>query len=405
MFEKDHSTYKRKETTQITIIEQQFESAEKEEKAVYAFNMMPQIYQQQHDNEIKHYNVGGRNDVREMCSENRANDTITICKDMQSGAAAPFQDTHTQFENGRSSQLKEAHSALVKILESAPISNKSTKLNDSGAMPSMKLLMAKHAAKESSSTSNASTAIRLTDAIVGDVMVAVGTVDWQPLTRCTGIDLAADQKTSVALKIGQQPLLLQQQQQQQQASASLSNQWMCQRNVTDKQHHHYYHRKRNKHVIDTSICDMDKSSDEEIGYNSPSSGHSSANEAELICPWKKTRIAREWHQSQTTFADHPMPMDEQMCDARTTQQSLTLAASSAALTDAAAATATVDHMDAMHPVEAPSTVIIEQETTEQTTTANETASYQMRHRYNYAQQQTNKDVYYDSGDDVSDDNG
>lgn len=360
---------------------------------------MPQIYQQQHDNEIKHYN-GGRNSVREMCSENRANETITVGKDVQGGALPPFQDSHTLLENGRSSQLKEAHSALVKILESAPISNKSTKLN--GNMPSMKLAQAKDAAKQTGSGA-ASTA--MTDAMIGDVMVAVGPVDWQSAGRCGGggggIELAPEQhgsqaalsadKASVSLKVCPQKQL-------QQSSAPLASQWLCQRNATDKQHHHYYHRKRNKPVIDNSNCDMDKSSDEEIGYNSTSSGNSSANEAETICPWKKTRIAREWHQSQTTLADHSTPMDEQMCDART-QQTFAPASSPATPIDGPA-----DYVGALGQVKAPSTVIIEQKTTDQAA-ATETASFQLRHRYNYAQQQTNKDVYYDSGDDISDDNG
>lgn len=42
--------------------------------------------------------------------------------------------------------------------------------------------------------------------------------------------------------------------------------------------------------------DLDKSSDDEMGCNSNSSASSNASEAELICPWKKTRIAREWQQ-------------------------------------------------------------------------------------------------------------
>lgn len=55
---------------------------------------------------------------------------------------------------------------------------------------------------------------------------------------------------------------------------------------TDNRHHHY--RKRNKHLVDnmTNYCDNhDKSSEDE-----------SNSKVEILCPWKKTRIAREWRQ-------------------------------------------------------------------------------------------------------------
>lgn len=55
-------------------------------------------------------------------------------------------------------------------------------------------------------------------------------------------------------------------------------------NNTDNRHHHY--RKRNKHLVDMNNCDNhDKSSEDE-----------SSSTVEMICPWKKTRIAREWRQ-------------------------------------------------------------------------------------------------------------
>ncbi len=55
-------------------------------------------------------------------------------------------------------------------------------------------------------------------------------------------------------------------------------------NNTDNRHHHY--RKRNKHLVDMNNCDNhDKSSEDE-----------SNSKVEMICPWKKTRIAREWRQ-------------------------------------------------------------------------------------------------------------
>lgn len=132
----------------------------------------------------------------------------------------PFRDFTSQLNSGKSSQLKETHSALVKILESAPIPSVNNNHNH-----------------------NTSTSV-------------------PPFTKST----------------------------------PLANPTVNQQSV--------YHRKRNKHLNNISThCDMDKSSDEEVGCNSNSSASSNASEAEIICPWKKTRIAREWHQSQKMDED------------------------------------------------------------------------------------------------------
>lgn len=329
--------------------------------------MLPQNYQQQQENEIKQcmVNIGSGSSNSEMCSDNRTNDTNTNCKDIQN-ASPPFRDTQIQLDSGKSSQLKEAHSALVKILESAPIYNKSTKLNENTAMPSMKLIT--KAASKETIVSGAFASIPSADVHMDNVMMIA---DGQIL-------LKSEPKQSATL---------------------LVNQWISQCNVTDKQQHHqYYHRKRNKHLIDHLNCDMDKSSDEEIGYNSNSSGHSSANEAELVCPWKKTRIAREWHQSQTKIADRSMPMDEQMSDMAMKQ----ILPPMNTTDDVSDQTATIN-TNALHRCTPFSTVIIAQETTEQLSPI-ENPSNLMRHRFNYAQQNS-KDGYYDSGDDISDDNG
>lgn len=152
----------------------------------------------------------------------------------------PFRDFSAQPNNcsGKSSQLKETHSALVKILESAPIpSNTST----------------------TTSTTNSTT----TTTTMNNTPA---TTVPQPFTKSTTLLLV---------------------------------------NQTNQQS--TYHRKRNKHLNTISThCDMDKSSDEEMGCNSNSSASSNASEAEIICPWKKTRIAREWHQSQNKMDEDAM---------------------------------------------------------------------------------------------------
>lgn len=172
--------------------------------------MLPPIYQQQHQQ--NEFNCGTNN---QMCSMMMTTDCLKSAASVQN-MSPPFRDFSAQLNNnsGKSSQLKETHSALVKILESAPI-------------PSV-------------NNNNTSTSV-------------------PPFTKSTT------------------PLV----------------------NQTVNQTQSVYHRKRNKHLNAISThCDMDKSSDEEVGCNSNSSASSNASEAEIICPWKKTRIAREWHQSQ-----------------------------------------------------------------------------------------------------------
>lgn len=68
---------------------------------------------------------------------------------------------------------------------------------------------------------------------------------------------------------------------------------------TENRHHHY--RKRNKHLVDMNNCDNhDKSSEDEGNSN-----------AELICPWKKTRIAREWRQKNKEMQEARERQEEQ----------------------------------------------------------------------------------------------
>lgn len=196
----------------------------------------PVVYQQQQHQQNNEFNCGTNSQI---CSMMMTTDCLKSAA--VQNMSPPFLEfsTHSavaQLNSGiKSSQLKETHSALVKILESAPIPSK---------------------------TSTSSTV-------------------QQP-----------------------QPQPEQQPQQQQPPPPSTFT-----KSTTILVHHSAnqpstYHRKRNKHLNAISAhCDMDKSSDEEVGCSSNSSASSNASEAEIICPWKKTRIAREWHQSQKMDED------------------------------------------------------------------------------------------------------
>lgn len=177
--------------------------------------MLPPIYQQQHQQ--NEFSCGTNN---QMCSMMMTTTSDCLKSASVQNMSPPFRDFNSQLNSGKSSQLKETHSALVKILESAPIPSVNNNHNH-----------------------NTSTSV-------------------PPFTKST----------------------------------PLANPTVNQQSV--------YHRKRNKHLNTISThCDMDKSSDEEVGCNSNSSASSNASEAEIICPWKKTRIAREWHQSQKMDED------------------------------------------------------------------------------------------------------
>lgn len=142
----------------------------------------------------------------------------------------------------KNSQLKKSHSALVKILESAPINNKIPAVIVDG--------------KKCSTT--------IIPSIQHD----------RQLFKSTTSELTIDQSNKINYH-----------------------------EIHDHTQHHQYHRKRNKHLNEIN-CDMDKSSDEEIGCNSNSSASSNSSDVEIICPWKKTRIAREWRQQQHKQRQH-----------------------------------------------------------------------------------------------------
>lgn len=137
---------------------------------------------------------------------------------------------HSQRNLNKISHLKQSHSALVKILESAPIN--SCKLSNN------KIKHTKHTVNDNETST----------------------------TNTSSFSSTASSPSSATIAV----------------TNSISN--------------HHHHRKRNKHLIEMHCDDLDKSSDDEMGCNSNSSASSNASEAELICPWKKTRIAREWQQ-------------------------------------------------------------------------------------------------------------
>lgn len=245
--------------------------------------MLPSVYQhqqqqqQQNQHQLQHSNELNCGTNNQMCSMMMTFDSLKSAT--VQNMSPPFREFDAQLNSNndnttttniisnnsnsisnnnsnKGSQLKETHSVLVKILESAPI------------------------------PSNASNTV--------------------PVPSFT--------------KIAQ---TVQQQQQQQ--------------HQTNQPPQSTYHRKRNKHLnaISAQHCDMDKSSDEELGCNSNSSASSNASsEAEIVCPiyWKKTRIAREWNQSQK--------MDEDTIEKPTAVITNTNTATTIAATAGGAATVT-----------------------------------------------------------------
>lgn len=216
--------------------------------------MLPPIYQQQQQQ--NEFNCGTNN---QMCSMMMQTSSDCLKSTSVQNMSPPFRDFPAQLNtSGKSSQLKETHSALVKILESAPIpSNTSTTSATTMTVPpftkSTTILLSSLPQSQPPKSSSSSTTL-------------------------TSFSTTTTSATATMVAVSAAPTML------------LVNQ-------TNQQN--TYHRKRNKHLNTISThCDMDKSSDEEVGCNSNSSASSNASEAEIICPWKKTRIAREWHQSQ-----------------------------------------------------------------------------------------------------------
>lgn len=145
---------------------------------------------------------------------------------------SPSPQLHPQQNNQKHSQLKESHSALVKILESAPIKQKS---------PTAPAL------------------------------------------------ISGDGNSQLA--------------------AAIVN------NSHSSESRHLQYRKRVKHSIcdnhdrNSSGDDDDQSSIASVD-RTPAGGLSTA--AEVLCPWKKTRIAREWRQKKETVQDGAVAVDAKL---------------------------------------------------------------------------------------------
>lgn len=183
----------------------------------------------------------------------------------------PLQPTNSQ----KASHLKESHSALVKILESAPL-NKSNKTS-----------VRSHHQNQSQPQAPPQ---------------HINTVQ-SPQLRSVAIESLSGHQSSMspppssstsptAIVVNHSPA--------NSRSPSCNGSPITSDNSRPTHHHHY--RKRAKHL---TICDTASSGEEEES-SAPSVNKrqsSSCAAAEMICPWKKTRIAREWRQKQNGTAD------------------------------------------------------------------------------------------------------
>lgn len=287
----------------------------------------------------------------QMCSENRTNDSKNIVnitalqshsqqeqrkhlinKNVDSDhmnfniANKNSVQLQQQINNNKSSQLKDSHSALVKILESAPINNT---LKSNGKSVVSGITTAPVLSATNPSYTCAATTFSGSNAVVtvenkstsshSSILSARTVIGENNQTAAVQFNTTLQNiNTSPASSILSSSSL---------PSNLLVNKWINQQQNTNSKsyHHHNYHRKRNKHLIDTNTyCDnMNKNDDmgqwkntmrlsdgrstsiskDEDGRNSNSSASSNTSEAEIVCPWKKTRIAREWHQSHNMSED------------------------------------------------------------------------------------------------------
>lgn len=172
------------------------------------------------------------------------------------------------------SQLKESHSALVKILESAPLQQQQ--------QPSQP------AAQQPPSTQTASRSVVTSEQIKTQLnsIVTIDELSASPLAINDTINgvIRETQSAAIGGGDGHHP-------------TNYHHHHQHQYHI----HHHHHHRKRNKqHVVDEHCDSLDKSSeeDDELGGSSSSTSSASSvtSEVETIFPWKKTRIAREWRQ-------------------------------------------------------------------------------------------------------------
>lgn len=207
----------------------------------------------------------------------QTSDYQTMCSRHQhaKGITANVNNTNSNISNvNKFSQLKESHSALVKILESAPIQQQQ---QQSQTQPGSVVT--------SEQLKNQVNSVTIDESSVS--VCKNGNAHLSPQRQPLCNDINNDQQPAI---IGDGH--------HHSSSTSHANYHLMvnQHHI----HHHHHHRKRNKtHIID-ELCDsLDKSSedDDDMGGSSNSSSASSVtSEVETVFPWKKTRIAREWRQ-------------------------------------------------------------------------------------------------------------
>lgn len=337
----------------------------------------PQPHQHQHQYQQNEFT---NNNNSQMCSEKRTNDANNNINNLNTSHSheqrnhlinktietnnvnknSIQQQQQQQTGNCKSSQLKESHSALVKILESAPINNK---LNSTATATVTQVVTQQLPQTLSPSTQqqqNYSNCATFSGNIVQKTTTSSSQSSASSSPSPVTLSKIDDSQSAVVAAVAMQfePTTHQQNNNiSSLPSTLLVNKWINQQqqqNTNNKSyHHHSYHRKRNKHLIDINTnCDntnMDKNGD--VGHwkmrlangkcasppkddcnNSNSSASSNASEAEIVCPWKKTRIAREWNQSHKMdegVMDHTMTV----CNPITRNDATTITAITPPLND------------------------------------------------------------------------
>lgn len=162
------------------------------------------------------------------------------------------------------SQLKESHSALVKILESAPL-NKATKPQSHHQRLPQAQTTPPHQQQQATHHNH---------------ITQVITKQEPQLRPESGSE---SMSPPPAINIG---------------------------DALNRPPNHHYYRKRAKHL---TICDTASSSgDDDENPRKHSATESPA--ADVICPWKKTRIAREWRQKRESTDASESAAEQMVCD-------------------------------------------------------------------------------------------
>lgn len=166
----------------------------------------------------------------------------------------------------KASQLKESHSALVKILESAPL-KKATK-PQSHSLPHQRLL------------SQPQTQPQKPQSPTNHHITPIITKQEPQLRPESGSESMSPPPTASA-------------------GDALSA-------ISIRPPNQHYYRKRAKHL---TICDTASSSGDE-----EENPREHSTESETMCPWKKTRIAREWRQKRESTDASESAAEQMICD-------------------------------------------------------------------------------------------